>query len=173
MKKLFILFIAVAGFGVSSFGQVAVGVSATATSSATIVTPITITNSGNMNFGNIAVSASGGTVVLTPAGARSTTGGLKLTTVAGTVTAAHFDITGQLNYTYAITLPSAPVVLTRATGTETMEATSFTSSPTPTGTLDGSGKQTIDVGATLTVANSQVAGTYVTGTPFTVTVNYN
>jgi len=54
-----------------------------------------------------------------------------------------------------------------------MTASTFTSSPTPTGTLSGGGAQTVTVGATLNVSASQLAGVYLSGTPFTVTVNYN
>jgi hypothetical protein len=53
-----------------------------------------------------------------------------------------------------------------------MTVNTFTSTPTPTGTLTG-GTETLRVGATLNVGASQPAGTYVSGTPFTVTVNYN
>ncbi len=168
MKKLFILLVAVAGFGVSSFAQV----NATATSTATIITPIAITKVTDMNFGNVAVSTSAGTVVMTPAGARSKTGGVTLPATVGTVSAASFTVTGASGYTYSITLPATATTLTRQTGTETMTADTWTSSPTPTGTLTG-GSETLTVGATLNVAGSQVAGVYVSGTPFTVTVNYN
>ena len=168
MKKLFILLVAVAGFGVSSFAQV----NATATSTATIITPIAITKVKDMNFGNVAVSTSAGTVVMTPAGARSKTGGVTLPGTVGTVTAASFTVTGASGYTYSITLPATATTLTRQTGTETMTADTWTSSPSPTGTLTG-GTETLTVGATLNVAGSQVAGVYVSGTPFTVTVNYN
>ncbi|MCX6222973.1 MAG: DUF4402 domain-containing protein [Bacteroidia bacterium] len=171
MKKLFILFIAVAGFGVSSYAQV----NATATSTATIVTPITITKTIDMNFGNVSVNGSLGTVILAPAGTRSVTGGATTPATAGTVTAASFDITGQANYTYSITLPVGltPVTLTHTNLTNTMTAGTFTSSPTPTGTLSAGGLQTVTVGATLNVGASQLAGVYTSGTPFTVTVNYN
>jgi hypothetical protein len=169
MKKLIILFIAVAGFGVSSYAQV----SATATSAATIVTPITITKTVDMNFGNVSVNSNAGTVVLTPAGSRSVTGGATTPATAGTVTAASFDIAGQANYTYSITLPGGATTLTHTNNTDTMTADTWTSSPTPTGTLNGSGAQTLTVGATLHVGASQLAGVYLSGTPFTVTVNYN
>src|SRR5258707_15610441 len=83
---------------------------ATATATATIVTPISITKTVDMNFGNVAVQAStGGTVVLAPAGTRTTTGGVTLPVTAGTVTAASFTVNGQGAYTYAITLPSSAV----------------------------------------------------------------
>lgn len=167
--KLFVLAVVVLGFSATSFGQS----SATASASGTIVTPIAIAKTVDMNFGNIAVQTStGGTVVLTPAGVRSATAGVTASaTMGGTITAASFDVTGQGNYTYSITLPSTHTVK-RNSGTETMTVGTFTSTPSATGTLS-SGAQTLNVGATLTVGAGQVAGTYTSETPFTVTVNYN
>ena len=55
----------------SSFAQA----TATASCSANIITPITITKTVDMNFGNVAVAAvNAGTVVLDPAGTRTTGG---------------------------------------------------------------------------------------------------
>jgi len=143
---------------------------ATATASATIVTPIAIANATDMDFGNIAVIATGGTVILTPAGTRSVTGDVTLPAVTGTVTAATFDVTGEANFTYSITLPAAALTITN--GPDNMDVDTWTSSPTPTGTLDGTGAQTLSVGATLNVLGGESSGLY-TGGPFTVTVNYN
>ena len=170
MKRLFkALFISAAfiTISLSSYAQV----NATATASATIVTPIAIANATDMDFGNVAVSASLGTVVIAPAGARSVTGGVTLPAVTGTVTAASFDVTGQANFTYSISLPAAATTI--ASGANTMTVDNWTSSPTPTGTLDGTGAQTLSVGATLNVAAGQAAGAYTSAAPFTVTVNYN
>ena len=167
LNKLIAIAILIFGSAVTSFAQV----TATATATATIVTPITIANAGNMNFGNVAVSGTAGTVILAPAGTRTLTGGVTLPVVACTISAAHFAVTGSNNYTYAITLPTAATTVT--SGVNTMTVTAFTSSPATTGTLSGAGAQTVDVGATLNVGASQPAGTYVSGTPFAVTVNYN
>lgn len=146
--------------------------SATASASATIVTPITITKTVDMNFGNAAVQAStGGTVVLAPASTRTATSGVTLPAVTGTVAAASFDIAGQANYTYAITLPTS--ISINDGGTNTMTVNSFISSPSATGQLSATGTQTLTVGATLNVGAGQAAGTYTSGSPFTVTVNYN
>jgi hypothetical protein len=165
--KLAFAAIALIGFSSSSFAQA----TATATATATIVTPISITKTVDMNFGNLAVqTATGGTVVLTPAGVRSVTGGVTMPAVFGTVTAATFTVNGQGTYTYAITLPAAATTLT--SGANTMTATTFTSNPSATGVL-AAGTQTLNVGATLNVAAAQAAGLYVSGTPFSVTVNYN
>lgn len=167
ITKLFAIAIVVLGFASNSFAQV----TATATATGTIITPITIANTGNMNFGNVAVSATGGTVILAPAGTRTITGGVTLPAVPGTVAAAHFLVTGTNNYTYSITLPVVATTVT--SGANTMTVTAFTSNPGTTGTLSATGTQTIDVGATLNIAANQAAGTYVSGTPFPVIVNYN
>jgi len=166
MKKLISFGILMLAFTAATFAQV----SATATASATIVGPIGITNTANMDFGNVAVSAALGTVVLTPAGTRSVTGGCTLPAITGTVTAAAFNVTGAVNYTYSITLPASATI---TDGTNNMTVDTFTSTPTPTGTIGAGGTQALTVGATLHVAGSQVAGTYTTAAPFTVTVNYN
>ncbi len=167
MKKLFILFIAVVGFGVSSYGQA----SATATASATITTPISLTNAGDMKFGNIVATATAGTVTLAPAGTNTYSAGVSAYGVPGTISAAQFTVGGSPSATYAITLPAALITVT--SGANTMNVDTWTSSPTPTGTLNGSGAQTISVGATLHVGSSQAPGAYLSGTPFSVSVNYN
>lgn len=155
-------------FSATTFAQV----SATADASATILTPIEITNASDMNFGNMAVNATPGTVVLTPAGTRTPSGGVTfLAANPGTVTAASFTVTGLANATYSITLPSGSTTISN--GTDDMTVDTWTSDPTPTGTLDGTGTQTLNVGATLTVPGSASSGVYLSSTPFEVTVNYN
>lgn len=171
MKNIFKTLVVAGAFlaiNSDSYGQA----TATANASATIVTPISITKTQDMNFGNIAVSAStGGTVVLAPAGTRTATGGVTLPATTGTVQTARFTVNGEGSYTYAITLPSTAVELNDG-ASHTMELTTFTSNPSATGTLS-SGTQTLNVGATITVAAGQTAGTYTTTSPFSVTVNYN
>ncbi len=166
MKKILAISILMFAFVAATFGQV----NATATATATIVTPIAIVNASNMNFGNVAVNAVAGTVILDPAGTRTSTGGVTLPVVGGTVTAATFTVTGNSGATYSITLPSTATTIT--SGLNNMTVDNFSSTPTPTGTLTG-GTETLRVGATLNVGASQPAGIYVSGTPFTVTVNYN
>ena len=89
-----------------------------------------------------------------------------------TVAAADFTVSGQASYTYAITLPSTTVTLTDGSS-HTMGVTSFTSTPSSTGTLSGTGSQDLKVGATLSVASAQTPGTYTNSTGVPVTVNYN
>jgi hypothetical protein len=167
MKRTMFILFALMGFAVGAFAQATASASATAT----IVTPIAITKTVDMNFGNVAVQTSpGGTVVLSPAGTRTKTGGVTLPNVTGTVAAASFNVTGTGNYTYIITLPSSDVTIT--SGVNTMAVNTFTSTPSGTGALTA-GAQTLTVGATLNVSAAQPSGTYTTGTPFDVIVNYN
>ncbi len=166
IKLLVLVFTLLMGSVVSSFAQV----SASSSSSATIIIPINITKTVDMNFGNVAVNAVAGTVILAPAGGRTLTGGVTLPAVTGTVTAASFTVTGAPTYTFSISLPSSPLTIT--SGSNTMTVTAFTSTPSTTGTL-AAGTATLLVGATLNVGINQVAGTYTSATPFSVTVNYN
>ena len=168
MKKLAFLFIAIAGFAVTSNAQV----SATAASSATIITPIAIAKTADLNFGNLSVSPTiAGTIVLTPGGVRNAAGGVTLPAVTGTVSAASFTVTGLGTSTFAITLPGT-ITLSDVGLLHTMSLGSFTSTPSSTGTL-AAGSATVTVGGTLTVAAAQAAGTYTNAAGLSVTVNYN
>ena len=165
--KFFALTIALIALTVTTFAQV----SATATTSATVITPIAISKTVDMNFGNIAVSPTvAGTVVLAPAGTRAKTGGVTLPAVAGTVTSASFNVTGLGTSTYSITLPSTITLTGVPSGTMTVGT--FVSTPSGTGALTA-GAQTLQVGGTLNVAAAQAAGVYTNTTDMTVTVNYN
>ncbi len=169
ISKVFATAAVVIAFTSSSFAQA----TATAAASATIITPITIVKNVDMNFGNIAVSASlAGTVVLAPAGTRTTGGGggVTLPSTTGTVAAADFTVSGQASYTYAITLPTNE---TLTSGGNTMTVNSFTSYPSSTGLLNGGGTQDLTVGATLNVTAAQASGTYTNASGVPVTVNYN
>jgi len=169
LTKYFAFLLVVVVFSASSFAQQSS--TATASTTATIVTPILITKATDMNFGNVASGASVGTVVLTPASARSTTGGVSATTaMGGTISAAAFTVTGQGSYTYAISLPVAAITLAGTTAGVTVGT--FVSTPSGTGTLTA-GTQTLQVGATLNLPVSVAAGSYTNAAGLSVTVNYN
>jgi hypothetical protein len=168
IAKFFALAIVMIAFSISTFAQ------ATATASATIITPIGILKTVDMNFGNVVTSAAAGTVVLTPAGTRSTTLGASIIPAQpGTVTAATFTVSGSAGLTYSITLPAS---VTINNGVPSMTVDTFISNPAAgvgTGTIGGGGTQTLTVGATLNVGANQAPGFYTSAAPFTVTVNYN
>ena len=162
---------------ISTFAQGPGAVSATATASATIVATLQISKQVDMDFGNLAVNANNGTCVLPPDAnpVRTITGGVQLPAVVGTVTAAQFQVDGEANYTFDITLPSTDLVITNTTSgnSETMIVNTFTSTPSGSGQLSAGGQATIYVGATCNVNGDQVPGLYVSATPFEVFVNYN
>ncbi len=139
--------------------------SATANATATVMQSIAIAKNSDLVFGAFSPST-GGTVVMSTAGARSGTGAVVLSSSAAG-NAAQFTVTGTSAATYAITLPASFNI---TSGANTMGVGSFTSNPSGTGVLTG-GTQALYVGATLTVGSAQAAGNY-TGT-FNVSVEYN
>lgn len=167
MKKLIVL-VSILLVGLVSLKA---QVSSHATITVAIITPISITKIIDMNFGNISVNATLGTVILAPNGSRIATGGVTLPVTNGTVSAAGFTITGLEASSYSISLPTT-YTITKQSGTETMIVNTFTSTPSSTGTLFG-GTGTLNIGATLNVSASQVSGIYTNTLGFPVTVNYN
>jgi hypothetical protein len=128
----------------------------------------TINSVSGMSFGSF-VAGTGGTVTVTPGGARMQSGGVVTVGQGGTYTPASFNVSGTGGASYTITLPLNNTVSLSDASSNTMAVNSFASSP-PTGTLSGGGMQTIRIGATLTVGNNQPAGMY--SGSFNVTVNY-
>ena len=169
MKKLIAFGILLFAITAATFAQS----SATSSAAATILTPIAISNTVDMDFGNLASSATSGTCVLATDNSRTTTGGVTIM-AGGTPLAASFTVTGVAAATYVITLPAGATTVSN--GVQTMTIDTWVSNPSGTGTLTG-GTSTLLVGATLNVAVSQAAGVYNTSNAggsgeFTVTVNY-
>lgn len=150
--------------------SVSAGAQATAsfTASATIIQPIGITTTSNMNFANIDAK-SGGLVVLTPDNLRISSGSVELEDAAP-VSAATFEVTGQQDFSYTVNLPTSEFILSN--GNETMIIKDFTSSITKNNRLQG-GSGTVRVGATLEVNPNQTPGIYTSLGSMSVTVNYN
>lgn len=141
---------------------------ATATVNANVIASIGITSLSGLSFGDISASGIAGTIVMSPDGTRTATGGTTFNSaVAGNP--ATFDIQGEANSTYSILLP-ASISLTDASSNN-MVVDNFTSVPTPAGVLDGSGQQTLLVGATLNIGSNQAFGSY--SGIMSVTVVYN
>ena len=155
--------------GCASIGRSSAQATGNASASATIITPISIVKSTDMNFGNIATTGAVGTVILAPAGGRTFTGGVTFPITTGTVTPATFQISGSAGYTYAITLPSS---ITITSGGNSMTVNNFTSTPSAAGVLTG-GTEIIKIGSTLNLKASQLEGAYSTTSNFDVTVSYN
>ena len=140
--------------------------------SATVASAMGITKTVNLSFGSVSPDAVGAsTVVLDESDGRTTTGGAALV-LGGTVTSASFDVTGDNNATYAFTDPGT---VTLTSGGDTMDVDTWTGLSATSGTatllLDGTGADTMTIGATLNMIAAQPAGDY-TAT-FNLTIDYN
>jgi len=155
------------GFSTYTFAQA----TAAASIGVNIVTPISITKSEDMVFGNISTNGSTGTILVGTEGTRTPTGGVTLPAANGSPTAASFIVTGSGNYTYSISLPGSPIILSGTT--EGVTVGTFVSNPASTGKLTAAGTQTVYVGATLNLPASTVAGSYANASGLRITVNYN
>lgn len=133
------------------------------------VTAISVSNTQTLGFGKFA-AGSGGSVTVSPSGARSATGGVVLLSSSGGA-AAQFTVSGDPNFTYAISLPANDTVVLTKSGGQTMSLNNFSSSPSPAGQLSVLGKQTVSVGATLSVGSNQATGAY--SGAFDVMVDYD
>lgn len=141
----------------------------TTTVEANIVSTINIVAQNGISFGDIAPSATPGTVSVDANGSRSTTGGTTITSSTAGLP-AQFEVSGDPNSTYGITLPTS-VTITSAAG-DTMTVINFNSTTAANnGQLDAGGKQNLSVVATLNVGSFQAFGAY--SGVMSATVEYN
>ena len=140
----------VSGLNVCSFSQN--GVTSFASAGATIIAPVKITKTAEIDLGIEAVVLSL-TVEMIPSEINMKKGDKPLPVSLGTFTAASFNVRSGSGYTYSITLPSEPLIVDN--GKSVMTVTSFTSDPT------------------LGVGKGLIAGVYVMVSPTDVTVNYD
>lgn len=133
--------------------------STTANATATVIASIGITKVSDLVFGS---GAPGDAALVVPAG------------TAENASNASFNVTGQANTAYTITLPTSVTMITGTGGTNrTIVVNTFTSTPAAgaNGLLSAGGAQTLFVGATrAALGASQIAGAYTAA--FTVTVAY-
>lgn len=160
MKKFVLAAVAVALSSGSAYAATADG-----SATATVVAPLTLSHDTNakINFGLID-PGTGGTVLVTAAGAGSPSGGVTLVS-GSTNTADSFTVGGAA--TRGFTILAGPGSVTSGANSMT-----FTTTPSATSaTLSAGGTATFTVGGTLTVAAAQASGSY-TGS-YTATVAYN
>lgn len=144
---------------------------ASATVSATIVTPIKIVKNSDLNFGNLTTNGGAGVVVLAAGSVASRTSSSNVTmpAVTGNVTAAVFAVSGEVGFAYSITLPANDHIISN--GTDKMVVNEFTSSALKT---LSAGEDVIYLGATVHVDAGQEIGSYSSlDSGFEVAVNYN
>jgi hypothetical protein len=141
---------------------------ASATATGTLVSPLAVVKTDDLDFGGVIPSATAGTATINPStDARTTSGGVA--PAGGSPSAAHFTAAGRIGAIALISLP-ASITLIRSGGAETMTVTGISTAGGTLRLFPGAGTIDVAVGGTLNVAANQVGGTYA-GT-FTVNILY-
>jgi hypothetical protein len=155
MKRLnltfFILILLFFGTASGVNAQFTPQASATGHVIAEIIPTFSASETSQMNFGRFSPGPQGGEIILTPQSTISVLG--SVFAQAGIHNAASFYVSGDIDASYTISLPSAPVVLTHISNAKTMLIADWNSVPSPgigTGKLQN-GFQVVYVGATLKV----------------------
>jgi len=168
----------IAMFAAMGMSSVAHADTATADATAEVLDALVLNNDAALDFGTMVVSG-GGVVTLAADGTLSCAD--PDIVCSGTTSVAAFSVEGTASKAVTINLPTGSVELrhpsyTAATATEhAIILDTFTSSENgatgPEVTLDTDGDATFDVGGTITLDGSEVAGIY-DGT-FDVSVEYS
>lgn len=153
------------GAGLYTAGQVHAA-SDTGTGTLDILASVTVTNTQDMDFGEIAAPSSGSQNFVMAAATGVITPGAGDGAAYGTPTAASFDITG----TASASVSTSAVVTTDFSDASLTLGTLTTAGDTST--IPGGGSGTITVGGTLNVITGISAGTY-NDAVITLTVDYN
>lgn len=141
-----------------------------------IVQAIELTAGQQLHFGTMSVPKNIVKVTVDPAGLRTADVPANVDFLSGAPVAqnAVFTVTGSANAAYSIQLPASITLSDGGTNSitvDTFTAVSDSDGAGLTGTIDGTGNDSFNVGATLNLASSQAQGNY-SGT-FDVTVSYN
>jgi len=161
------------GAGQGLFGQAIAPATATGDIFAEIIPVFSASQTSQMNFGKFSPGPQGGEIILSPDNYISVLGSVY--TGSGLHQAASFYISGDVDATYSISLPNAPVLITNTTSAKTMTVENWLSTPAPgigTGRLQN-GFQVVNVGATLKVGTliDNPVGIYKGS--YTVTFDFN
>lgn len=148
-------------------------------STVVVVRPLTFFSVDDLNFGKLLAGPTAGTILISPNGTRTSTGGA--TPVGGGTSPATFTGQGTYNQIVNISMAATPITITRVGGTQTMQVRTFTIGSTPTtqvltttprsfriGSL--SGLFLFSVGAELVVGANQTPGDYRGN--YTLVLNY-
>jgi hypothetical protein len=155
------------GFSVNAMAQQEG--SATATAGATIVSPLSISNSRDLNFGTIVANSENAGTVTLAATSDATSSATGVTMAPGSVSnTAIFTITGDEKRTFNITMPAT--VTLAGPGSKTMLITLAKNLDDANNSLATGGTSTLYVGGSLAVAANQAAGAY--SAEFNVAIAY-
>lgn len=169
MKNIFRL--AASALALMAFGiQVNAQSTVSASTTATLITPISISKTFDMDFGTVAASSTAGTVELDYSDGTTATGGASIPAGSAPKTAV-FAVNGEGNSGFSISIPTSSITLDGSvSGTLTVD--NFAADLGTASTLS-SGTATVKVKAVLNVPANAVAGTYTNSSDLFVTVNYN
>ena len=149
----------------------------TASSSATIIRPVTVANGGALAFGTIIRPSTGTTTYAVAAAdaARSVNGSDGLYLASTSSTNASFTITGEGGYAITVAIP-ATFSLTDSssnslTVTTSNDMTGAAGSQALSGSLGAAGNLTVKVGGSVPVTSTTATGTY--SGSFALTATYN
>ncbi|WP_405198737.1 DUF4402 domain-containing protein [Christiangramia sp. LLG6405-1] len=159
----FILFLSLTGISLSAQNSA----SATVNSRATIIDPIKIDKTVDLDFGNVISAYNPGRVILSPDGSRVAYGVQISNSIPGNVNPAEAVITHG-NNNYAITLPDQFTLYNQNNPNQILIIDRFTVLPEEGNILD-----VIKIGATLNLEANQLSGFYTNSSGFNVTVSYN
>jgi hypothetical protein len=159
--------------GTDMLAQVTTPFTVTGHIMAEVISVFSASETSQMNFGRFSPGPQGGEIVLTPEGTISVLG--SVFTGTSIHNAASFNIIGDNNATFSITLPTVPVILAHVSSAKTMLVVDWSSVPSSgfgAGMLQN-GNQVAYVGATLIVGtlNDNPVGIY-TGT-YAITFDFN
>ena len=160
-----------AALSASLLSTTAIAATVTATGNANVLTPLTITENTQMEFGDVAglsLLDGASSVVLTTAGGTSSSDGATVFGTGLADAAGSFTVNGSGNLAYTISLPANNVVTLTGLGTP-MSVDSFNHNAGGTPALSGN-TATFAIGATLTIPGGQTADSY--SGSYDVTVNY-
>ncbi|MBL4746070.1 MAG: DUF4402 domain-containing protein [Flavobacteriaceae bacterium] len=176
MKKTIFTMLAIAMMaGVSNNAMAQNSAMANSEVIATVIAPISINMGATLSFGNIIKG--NGTVTVKPIGGKESSYNAFTITQDGADANGTFKVSGEKGYTYSIVLPVNDFVVLRDSDSNSMAVSDFTcisiGSPSENliGTLSSKGGDTLMVGATITVTDSQAPGSY--SAIYMVTVSYN
>lgn len=164
MQK-FILFLFLGLISLVSLAQAST--SATVNGRATVIDPIQIDKTVDLDFGNIITAYNPGSVILSPDGSRVAFGVQISNTIPGNVTPAEAVVTHG-NNNYAITLPESFLLYNQENPNQVLRIDQFTVVP-----QEGDVMDVIRIGGTLNLEANQLSGFYTNSSGFNVTVSYN
>lgn len=166
--KFFAIAAILLGFSTISFAQSnATAQYATASSSATIIAPLTIEKIKDLEFGKLVGKEASAVTIEAKENAKANGNNVIVGNVSNP---AQFDIVGAPGATYKALLTSGKITLT--SGSNSMLLTLSKSVGDDQITLNSEGKATIYVGGSLAVAANQAAGEYKNKEDLKVTVAY-